>query len=60
MISFQSKIDQNKQNHAYMMGVQAAYSNQKMTGPFPEGSDADEQWLEGYLDCVFMRNLTEK
>lgn len=57
MTSFQAKIEKNKENRAYMAGVAAAYSNEKMASPFPKGSEAESEWIDGYLDAVFLRNL---
>ena len=55
--SFQAKIEKNKENHAYISGVQAAYSNKRMVSPFPYGSEPESEWIDGYLDAVFLRKL---
>lgn len=57
MTSFQAKIEKNKENHAYMRGVDAAYRNEQMISPFDKGSKAESEWLDGFLDAVFLRNL---
>lgn len=57
MTSFQAKLEKNKENHAYMLGVEACQSGKSMIGPFERGSLADREWLDGYLDAAFLRNL---
>lgn len=57
LISFKTKIALKKENHAYVLGVEAAQSGKSMLGPFERGSDADADWVDGYLDAVFLRNL---
>lgn len=57
MTSFQAKLEKNKENHAYILGVEAAQSGKSMQGPFERGSLADREWVDGYLDAVFLRNL---
>ncbi len=57
MTSFKAKLEKNKENYAYITGVQAAYSNEKMASPYPKGSEAESQWLDGYLDAVFLRDM---
>ena len=57
MASFKDRLEKNKQNHAYMMGVDAAYRNEQMISPFDKGSKAESEWLDGFLDAVFLRNL---
>jgi hypothetical protein len=55
--SFQAKLEKNKENHAYVLGAEAAYSGKSMLGPFKRGSKADQDWICGYLDSIFLRNL---
>lgn len=57
LTSFKEKLEKNKENHAYLQGVEAAYRRDKMSSPFERGSEADEEWLNGFLDATFMRNL---
>jgi len=57
MTSFQAKIEKNKENHAYMMGVEAASMGLSMEGPFERGSSPDSDWVDGYLDALFVRKL---
>ena len=56
--SFSAKLEKNKENHAYVLGAEAAKSNQPLLGPFIRGSSADADWLDGYLDYCFLRNIT--
>lgn len=57
MTSFQAKLEKNKENHAYMLGVEAAQDGKSMLGPFERGSPADREWVDGYLDAVFLRKI---
>jgi hypothetical protein len=55
--SFQAKLEKNKENHAYVLGADSAQKGESMVGPFERGSKADQEWISGYLDSVFLRNL---
>jgi hypothetical protein len=55
--SFQAKLEKNKESHAYMLGAEAASSGKSMMGPFKRGSEADQEWVSGYLDALFLRKL---
>lgn len=57
MASFKEKLEKNKENHAYLLGVEAAQAGLSMIGPFDRGSPADREWVDGYLDAVFLRKL---
>ncbi len=57
MTSFQAKIEENKESHAYVLGGDAAYKNLSMQGPFTPGSDADAEWLSGYLDAMYLKRI---
>jgi hypothetical protein len=57
LTSFQEKLEKNKENHAYVLGAEAASKGLSMEGPFPRGSDADVEWVDGYLDAIFLRKL---
>lgn len=57
MASFQAKLEKNKENHAYLLGAEAAQSGKSMIGPFERGSPPDSDWVNGYLDSVFLRRL---
>ena len=57
MTSFSAKLEKNKENHAYVLGAEAAGDGKSMLGPFERGSSADRDWVDGYLDFVFLRNL---
>lgn len=55
--SFQAKLERNKENRAYVLGAEAAQSGKSMIGPFERGSPPDSDWVDGYLDALFIRNL---
>lgn len=57
MTSFKARIEKNKENRAYMLGAEAAYAGESMLGPFERGSPPDSDWIDGYLDAVFLRKL---
>ena len=57
MTSFSAKLEKNKENHAYVLGSEAARDGKSMLGPFERGSPADRDWVDGYLDFAFLRNL---
>lgn len=57
MTSFQAKIEANKENNAYMLGSEAGHKGLSMEGPFTPGSDADADWMDGYLDAVFLKRF---
>lgn len=57
MTSFSAKLEKNKENHAYVLGAEAAKNNEALLGPFTRGSPADMDWVDGYLDYCFLRNL---
>lgn len=57
MTSFSAKLEKNKENHAYVLGSEAAKDGKSMLGPFERGSSADRDWVDGFLDFVFLRNL---
>ena len=57
MTSFKEKLEKNKENYAYILGVEAARDGKTMVGPFDRGSPADREWVDGYLDYCFLRNV---
>lgn len=57
MTSFSAKLEKNKENHAYVLGSEAAKDGKSMLGPFDRGSSADRDWVDGFLDFVFLRDL---
>lgn len=59
MTSFNQKIVEQQKSHAYVLGVEAARNNKPLLGPFDRGSSADIEWVEGFLDAVFLKELTE-
>jgi hypothetical protein len=57
MTSFSAKIEKNKESHAYILGVQACRQNEPMFNPFEAGSSASLEWIDGYLDAKFLKEL---
>lgn len=61
MTSFASKIREKMESHAYCDGLnafQCGYFNKIVKSPYPEGSKADQEWLDGFYDAWFMRIAT--
>ena len=57
MTSFSAKLEKNKENHAYVLGAEAAKNNEALLGPFTRGSPADMDWVDGFLDYCFLKDL---
>lgn len=55
MTSFKAKLEKNKENHAYILGVEAFQNGLSMDGPYERNSKADEDWIDGYLDAMFIK-----
>lgn len=55
MTSFNQKIVELQKSHAYVLGVEASRENKTMVGPFERGSPEDVEWVDGFLDQVFLR-----
>lgn len=57
MTSFKEKLEKNKETHAYLLGIETAWEGKSMLGPFERGSPPDREWVDGYLDYLFLRRL---
>lgn len=57
MTSFKAKLEKNKENHAYILGVEAFQNGLSMDGPYERNSKADEDWIDGYLDAMFIKEV---
>lgn len=57
MTSFSKKIEEKKESHAYLLGAKAAQEGLSMQGPFERGSPADRDWVDGYLDALFLKRI---
>lgn len=59
MTSFKKKIEELEKSHAYCLGAEACMSGKRLdNSPFDRGSIADEEWVDGYLDVMFLRRIT--
>ena len=57
MVSFEAKLKEKQDSHAYVLGVQAYRAGSSMLGPYERGSPLDEEWVDGYLDAMFIYEL---
>ena len=58
MVSFKQKLIQNQEKHAYVLGAKASMEGYSIDmRPFQYDAFVDQEWLDGYLDVVFLRNL---
>jgi hypothetical protein len=58
MASFKDKIKRASHPFAYALGVEAFYKGLAMdASPYDRGSKPDEDWVDGYLDAMFLRKL---
>ena len=58
MPSFEQKLKEKRENHAYVLGAKAAMEGYSIDmRPFQYDAFVDQEWLDGYLDVVFLRNL---
>ena len=57
MTSFSSKIKEKEFEYAYYSGALAFMEGKSMTSPYERGSAQDEDWVDGYLDAMYMRKL---
>jgi ribosome modulation factor len=58
MVSFKEKLEQKQELHAYVLGAKAAmdgYSTE--VNPFHYDVFVAQEWLDGYLDAVFLRSV---
>lgn len=57
MASFKAKIEEKEESYAYLLGAEAFQKGLSMQGPYDRGSKADQEWVDGYLDAMFIRRL---
>ena len=57
MTSFKEKIQKKEESHAYLLGVEAFSNGLSMQSPYIRGEPADIDWVDGYLDAMFVRKL---
>lgn len=55
--SFGAKIEEKAQSFAYVLGAKAWQEGLSMNGPFARGSEADRDWIDGYLDAMYLEKL---
>jgi len=53
--SFSSKIKEKMDQHAYCLGINACNAGYPMgVSPYEGGSKLDKDWVDGYLDALFI------
>lgn len=58
MASFKQKLERNKEKQAYVLGAKAAMDGFSIdVRPFQYDPYVDREWLDGYLDVVFLGAL---
>ena len=58
MTSFSKKIEKKKESHAYILGAKACMEGLAMNAsPYDRGSKPDSDWVDGYLDAMFLKRL---
>lgn len=58
MVSFRKEIEKRQETHAYYQGAKACMDNLPMsTSPYDRGSIPDSDWIDGYLDAMFLRSM---
>ena len=57
MVSFKAKIEEKEESYAYLLGAEAFHNGKSMQGPYERNSKADQDWVDGYLDAMFLRRL---
>lgn len=58
MANFKQKLKEKEECHAYVLGAKAAMDGYSMdVRPFQYDALVDQEWIDGYLDVVFLRNL---
>lgn len=55
--SFSAKIEDRAKSFAYVLGSEAYQNGLSMKGPFVRGSEADKDWIDGYLDAMYLEKL---
>ena len=57
MTSFWNKIKDREAVHAYVLGTKAYQDGLSMLSQYERGSKADADWLDGWLDAMFLRKI---
>jgi ribosome modulation factor len=58
MASFKEKLEEKQESYAYYQGATACMEGRAMnTSPYERGSPPDSDWVDGYLDAMFLRKL---
>ncbi len=57
MVNFETKIKSMRDQHAYTQGVDAFCNNEPQQSPYTEDFKLDLDWLDGYLDAKYLRNM---
>lgn len=57
VVNFETKIKSMRDQHAYTQGVDAFSSNEPQQSPYTEDFKLDLDWLDGYLDAKYLRNM---
>lgn len=55
--SFSEKIEKIQEDSAYVLGGKAYLAGKSMSNHFVAGSDADIEWVDGYLDAMYIHNM---
>lgn len=58
MTSFKEKIEVKTFEYAYLLGAKAFQEGLAMkSSPYQRGSKPDSDWIDGYLDAMFLRRV---
>lgn len=55
--SFSKKIEEIQEDSAYALGSKAYIAGKSMSNHFVAGSEADAEWVDGYLDAMYIHNM---
>jgi hypothetical protein len=59
MASFKTILDKKIESHAYCQGAEACTQGKPLRdSPYERGSKADAEWVDGYLDVMFLKRIT--
>lgn len=57
VVDFAIKIKAMRDQHAYTQGVDAFSNNEPQQSPYPDDFKLELDWLDGYLDAKYLRNM---
>ena len=58
MASFENKLEDKKNAYPYYLGAKAYSLGLAMdSSPYTTGSKLDEEWVDGYLDSLFLGRI---